>query len=81
MGATPEGCPCEAVRKIEDLVMQHERDLAKGQTDFAVIRTDLNYIKAKLDEKQRFNTQTVSAIVQAVCTLLVAVIAARLGLS
>ena len=79
--ATPENCPCDAVRKLEAVLDRHEAQLAKGSTDFAVIRTDLNYIKAKLDERSRFSTQTLSAIVQAVCTLLVALIAARLGLS
>ena len=79
--ATPEGCPCEAVKRLETVIERHDAQLAQGQTDFAVIRTDLNYIKAKLDERSRFNTQTISAIVQAVCTLLVALIAARLGLS
>ena len=79
--AIPEGCPCEAVKKLETVIDRHEAQLAKGDTDFAVIRTDLSYIKAKLDERSRFNTQTVSAVVQAVGTLLVAVIAARLGLS
>ena len=79
--AIPEGCPCEAVKKLETVIDRHEAQLAKGDTDFAVIRPDLNYIKAKLDERSRCNTQTVSAVVQAVCTLLVAVIAARLGLS
>ena len=78
---TPEGCPCDAVKKLELILDRHETQLAKGNTDFAVIRTDLNYIKAKLDEKSRCNTQTISAVVQAVCTLLVALIAARLGLS
>lgn len=79
--AVPENCPCDAVRKLETVIDRHEAQLARGDTDFAVIRTDLNYIKAKLDERSKFNTQTVSAVVQAVCTLLVAVIAARLGLS
>ena len=79
--APTENCPCEAVRKMEEVLDRHEAQLARGQTDFAVIRTDLNYIKSKLDERSRFNTQTVSAVVQAVCTLLVALIAARLGLS
>ena len=76
----PEGCPCDAVKKLESILDRHEAQLQRGNTDFAVIRTDLNYIKAKLDERQRFNSQTVSAIIQAVCTLLVALIAARLGL-
>ena len=79
--STPANCPCDAVREIKELVAQHDHQLAQGQTDFAVIRTDLNYIKGKLDEKSKFNSQTISAIVQAVCTLLVALIAARLGLS
>ncbi len=79
--AVPESCPCDAVKKLEIVLERHESQLAKGSTDFAVIRTDLNYIKAKLDERSRFNTQTVSAVVQAICTLLVALIAARLGLS
>ncbi len=77
----PEGCPCDAVKKLEAVIDRHGAQLAQGNTDFAVIKTDLNYIKAKLDERSRFNTQTVSAIVQAVCTLLVAVIAAKLGLT
>ena len=77
----PEGCPCDAVKRMENVLERHEEQLCRGNTDFAVIKTDLNYIKAKLDAHSRFNTQTVSAIVQAVCTLLVAVIAARLGLS
>ena len=80
MAVTPEGCPCEAVRKLEGIIDRHDRELAQGNTDFAVIRSDINYIKAKLDEKSRFNSQTISAIIQAVCTLLVALIAARLGL-
>ena len=79
--APQESCPCDALKKIEAVLDRHEAQLQQGNTDFAVIRTDLNYIKAKLDERSRFNTQTLSAIVQAVCTLLVALIAARLGLS
>lgn len=77
----PEGCPCEAVRRIEELVERHERQLNEGTTQFALIQQDMGYIKAQLDNRKRFNTQTVSSIVQAVCTLLVALIAARLGLS
>lgn len=79
--AVPENCPCDAVKKLEKVIDRHEAQLAKGDTDFAVIRTDLSYIKAKLDERSKFNTQTASSIIQAVCTLLVALIAARLGLS
>ena len=73
-------CPCDAVKKLETAVARHEEKLQQGSTDFAVIRTDLNYIKSKLDERSRFNAQTLASAVQAVCTLLVALIAARLGL-
>lgn len=55
-------------------------ELADGATAFATIRQDLQYIKESLDKKSRFNTNTVSSIIQAACTLLVAVIAAKLGL-
>ena len=73
-------CPCAAVLKLEAAVERHEERLQQGSTDFAVIRTDLNYIKGKLDERAKFNTQTLACIVQAVCTLMVALIAAKLGL-
>lgn len=57
----------------------HE-ELAEGSTAFATIRQDLQYIKDSLDKKSRFNMNTVSSIIQAVCTLLVAIIAAKLGI-
>ncbi len=55
-------------------------ELADGSTAFATIRQDLQYIKESLDKKSRFNMNTMSNIVQAVCTLLVALIAAKLGI-
>ena len=54
-------------------------ELANGSTNFAVIQQDLQYIKARLDSKTKFNMNAVSSIVQAVCTVLVAFIAAKLG--
>lgn len=78
--STPEGCPCDAVSRIERLVEKHERQLSEGTTQFALIQQDMGYIKARLDERKKFNAQTVSAIVQAVSALLVGVIAAKLGL-
>lgn len=56
-----------------------QQELSAGTTNFAEIRKDLQYIKDRIDRKNRFNSNTVSSIIQAVCTLLVAVIAARLG--
>ncbi len=58
---------------------QIREELAEGSTAFATIRQDLQYIKDSLDKKSKFNTATVSSIIQAACTLLVAIIAARLG--
>lgn len=57
-----------------------QQELSQGSTNFAEIQMDLQYIKDRLDNKSRFNSSTVSSIIQAVCTLLVALIAARLGL-
>ena len=56
------------------------KELADGATSFATIKQDLNYIKEKLDKRSKFNSATVSSIIQAVCTLLVALIAAKLGI-
>lgn len=55
-------------------------DLAEGSTAFATIRQDLEYIKNSLDKKSRFNITAVSALIQAICTLLVSIIAAKLGM-
>lgn len=78
--STPAGCPCDAVSRIEMMVERHDRQLNDGTTQFALIQQDMGYIKARLDEKKKFNVQTVSAIVQSVCTLLLGIIAAKLGL-
>lgn len=37
-----EKCPCDAVKELKTLVMEHEKLLAKGSTHFAVINTKLN---------------------------------------
>lgn len=57
-----------------------QRELSAGSTNFAEIQKDLQYIKDRLDKKSKFSSATISSIIQAVCTLLVAIIAARLGL-
>ena len=75
-----EGCPCETVRELRSTVEKHENQLNKGETNFALIQQDLGYIKARLDEKRKFNAQTASCIIQAVCSLLIAAIAAKLGI-
>ena len=65
-------------RECAECNIRIREELADGATAFATIRKDLQYIKESLDRKSRFNVNTVSAIVQAICTLLVTFIAARL---
>ena len=79
--ATPEGCPCETVKELKSAVEKHENQLNKGETNFALIQQDLGYIKARLDEKKKFNSQTAANIIQMICSLAVAAAAAKLGLN
>lgn len=37
-------CPCETVTKLQNKVDEQEKQLAKGETQFAVINTKLNLI-------------------------------------
>lgn len=76
-----ENCPCDAVKEIRNTVERHELQLSKSETDSALIQQDLGYIKARLDEKKKFNSQTAANIIQAVCSLLIAAAAAKLGLN
>ena len=39
-------CPCEAVEELKELVEKHEKRLADGSVQFAVISTKLNIIMA-----------------------------------
>lgn len=68
-------------KECGECTRQIRKELAEGTTAFATIRQDLQYIKESLDKKNRMNMTTVTAVIQAVCTLLVTIIAARLGLS
>lgn len=76
-----ENCPCDAVKEIRNAVERHELQLSKSETDSALIQQDLGYIKARLDEKKKFNSQTAANIIQTVCSLLIAAAAAKLGLN
>ena len=42
---TPENCPCDAVRELKEMVMQHDAELKKGAVNFALIKQDLEYNK------------------------------------
>lgn len=41
---TENNCPCDAVKKLQEIVDRHEKDLAKGSVQFAVINTKLNIV-------------------------------------
>ncbi len=56
-----------------------QRELSAGSTNFAEIQKDLQYIKDRLDKKNKLSMTTVTAVIQALCTVLVAFVAARLG--
>ncbi len=67
-------------KECGECTRQIREELADGSTAFATIRQDLQYIKESLDKKSKFNSNTISSIIQAICTLLVTIIAAKLGL-
>lgn len=67
-------------KECGECTRQIREELADGSTAFATIRQDLQYIKDSLDKKSKFNSTTITCIIQAVCTLLVTIIAAKLGL-
>ena len=46
MPENKNGCPCEAVRKLEKIVERHDKRLDDGNVQFAVISTKLNIIMA-----------------------------------
>ena len=41
-------CPCEAVAKLQEIVDEQQKQLSKGETQFAVINTKLNLIMGVL---------------------------------
>ena len=66
-------------RECSECTAKIRRELAEGNTAFATIRQDLQYIKEKIDKKSKLNVSVVMSVIQALCTLAVTVIAARLG--
>lgn len=66
-------------KECSECTARIRRELAQGETSFATIKQDLQYIREKIDKKSKFNAVTVTAIIQAVCTLIVTLIAARLS--
>lgn len=82
--STPEGCPCEAVKELKFLVERHERQLNEGETSFALIKKDLDYIKERLDEKKKFNSgiaaSIIAAAVSGILMLILGFVAAKMGM-
>ncbi|MBQ9946647.1 MAG: hypothetical protein IJO68_09010 [Clostridia bacterium] len=76
-----EHCPCDTVRELKETVLRHDRQLSRDHTEFAEIQKDLQYIREMLDRKNRFNASAVSSLIQALCTLAVTLIAAKMGFS
>ena len=65
-------------RECSECTAKIRNELAEGSTAFATIRQDLQYIKDRLDKKSKFNLNTISIIIQSLCTLLMTIIASKL---
>ena len=65
-------------KECSECTARIRKELAEGNTAFATIRQDLQYIKEKIDKKSKLNISVLMAVVQAVCTLAVTIIAARM---
>ena len=65
-------------RECSECTAKIRNELAEGSTAFATIRQDLQYIKDRLDKKSRFNSATISSIIQAICTLIMTILASKL---
>lgn len=66
-------------KECSECTAKIRNELAVGATSFATIKQDLQYIKEKIDKRSKFNSATVTSIIQAICTLAVTLIAAKLG--
>lgn len=75
-----QSCPCEAVRELKKIVERHEHELAVGSTSFALIKQDLDHIKAAVEKKDRLGTNLLSSIVNIILSLLLGWLAIRLGM-
>lgn len=85
--STPNGCPCDAVetikedvRELKAVVDKHDRRLSQGETQFALISKDIEFIKLAVTKKSKFNADVISAIVQSLVSILLGFIAVKIGL-
>lgn len=72
---------CGVLAELKKQVARHEQQINEADIGFALIKQDLEYIKATLDKKNRLNASAVTMILQAVCTLIMTALAGYLGLS
>lgn len=73
-------CPCEAVRKLEKIIDDHEKRLSGGDKNFAVIDQKLEHILEKLEKRDRFNLSVITTVVNGILTIILGYIAVKLGL-
>ena len=87
-----EKCPCDAVRELQKIVRSHESRLADGNTNFAVISTTLEGLKLDMAEiksdlkllkekPQRRMDTILNTIINAGIAIVLAFLAAKLGLA
>lgn len=70
----------ERIVRLEERADKFEARLSKGEVNFAIIQQDLGYIKARLDDKKKFNSQTAASIIQAASAILLAWAATKMGI-
>ena len=63
-------CPCEAVKHLQKTVDDHEKRLADGNTNFALIQRDLQYIREKIEKRDKFNGKIFLYIIQSILTII-----------
>ena len=73
-------CPCEAVRHLIKTVDDHEKRLADGNTNFALIRRDLQYIREKIEKRDKFNGNVFLYIIQSILTIILGFVAVKIGM-
>lgn len=87
-----EKCPCDAVRELQKIVTSHEHRLADGNTNFAVISTTLDAIQTSIAEiktdlkqlkekPQRRADAIVNTVINAGIAIVLAFLAAKIGLA
>ncbi len=73
-------CPCEAVKHLQKTVDDHEKRLADGTTNFALIQRDLQYIREKIEKRDKFNGNIFLYIIQSILTIILGFVAVKIGL-